>query len=109
MLTFSSEIHVKPECGRVEAMMLLNNWFKQSSLSGKWLSEKKTSPFEKLSDEKESCDSADGITVDVTNEKDFLLVQIQTEDDVFQRNTFCIFREADGDYKQTFYVGEMPF
>lgn len=107
MLTFSSEIHVKPECGRVEAMMLLNSWFKQSDLSGKWLSEKKASPFEQLSDNKEFSESAAGIVVDITNEKDFLLVQIQTEDEAFQRNTFCIFREAEEQYKQTFYVGEM--
>ena len=46
MLTFSSEIHVKPECDRVSVLSLLNDWFLASQLSSKWLSKKQCSPFD---------------------------------------------------------------
>ena len=106
MLTFSSEIHVKPECDRVSVLSLLNDWFLASQLSSKWLSKKQCSPFDIYKNEPEFCDSIPGITVDVMNEPDFLLVQFQTENEEFIRNTFCIFREQTEEYQQTFYVGE---
>lgn len=106
MLTFSSEIHVKPECSRSSVLSLLSDWFLASDLSKKWLSQKQCSPFDIYKNEQEYNDFVQGITVDIMNESDFLLVQFQTENDDFMRNTFCIFREATDDYKQTFYVGE---
>lgn len=106
MLTFSSEIHVKPECDRVSVLSLLSDWFLASQLSSKWLSKKQCSPFDIYKNEPEFKESIPGITVDVMNEPEFLLVQFQTENEEFIRNTFCIFREAQGEYQQTFYVGE---
>ena len=63
MLTFSSEIHVKPECDRVSVLSLLNDWFLASQLSSKWLSKKQCSPFDIYKNEPEFKESIPGPTM----------------------------------------------
>lgn len=106
MLTFSSEMRVKPDCNRRAILDLINSWFLESHLSEKWLSEKACSPFDLYESGIEFNDKTSDLTVSITDSPEFLLVQLKTDTEEFARNTFCIFREAQGDLGQTFYVGE---
>lgn len=105
MLTFSSEIHVKNECVRQSVYGLMNQWFNASPLAKKWLSATPCTPFDQYQPMSEYTESVDNITVEITDEEDFLLIQIKTEEDDFLRNTFCIFR--DRTQPSAFYVGEL--
>lgn len=107
MLTFSSKVDLKPDCSRQTIIDMLGNWFIESELAKDWMQQKSCNPFETYQQGEDFSDRTDNLSIDITNDPAFMLVEIKTETNIYKRNTFCLYKDPATGECPTLNVGEI--